>query len=72
MNEIFKIRVSKRIGKKYVNVGFLDSFYQLPLKLDTLGIKFNTDTKKSFTDLLIRIIYFTKERFLLWDFSTAK
>lgn len=47
MNEIFKIRVSKKIGKKSVNVVFLDSFYLLPFKLDTLGIKFNTDTKKS-------------------------
>lgn len=47
MNEIFKIRVSKKIGKnKSINVVFLDSYYQLPLKLDTLGIKFNTDTKK--------------------------
>ena len=46
MNEIFKIRISKRVGKKSVNVVFLDSFYQLPLKLETLGIKFNTDTKK--------------------------
>jgi DNA polymerase type B, organellar and viral len=47
MNEIFKIRISKKIGKKSVNVVFLDSFYQLPLKLDVLGIKFNTNTKKS-------------------------
>lgn len=46
MNDIFKIRVSKKIGKKYVNVIFLDSFYQLSMKLDTLGKKFNTDTKK--------------------------
>lgn len=46
MNQIFKIRVSKRIGKKSVNIVFLDSFYQLPFKLDILGIKFNTETKK--------------------------
>lgn len=46
MNDIFKIRLSKKIGKKYVNVIFLDSFYQLSMKVDTLGKKFNTDTKK--------------------------
>lgn len=47
MNELFKIRLSKKIGKKSVNVVFLDSFYQLPFKLDILGIKFNTTIKKS-------------------------
>lgn len=47
MNEIFKIRVSKKIGKKSVNVVFLDSFYQLPFKLDVLGKKFNTKVKKT-------------------------
>lgn len=47
MRNIFKIRVSKKIGKKSINVVFLDSFYQLPFKLDTLGKKFNTEVKKT-------------------------
>ena len=47
MHNIFKIRASKKIGKKYINVVFLDSFYQLPFKLDTLGRKFNTKVQKT-------------------------
>lgn len=47
MNEIFKIRISKKIKKKSINVVFLDSFYQLPFKLDVLGKKFNTNVKKT-------------------------
>lgn len=46
MNQIFKIKISRKIGKKSINVVFLDSYYQLPFKLETLAIKFNTETKK--------------------------
>ncbi len=51
MNQIFKIKISKVVGvgkgKKTVSVTLLDSYYQLPFKLDTLAKKFNTDTQKS-------------------------
>ncbi len=47
MNNIFKIRISKKIAKKSINVVLLDSFYMLPFKLDLLGIKFDTDVKKT-------------------------
>lgn len=47
MSNIFKIRISRKVGGKRYNITLLDSVYQLPFKLDVLGKKFNTDVKKS-------------------------
>ena len=47
MSNIFKMRISMKVGSKMYNVTFMDSFYQLPFNLDSLGKKFNTDVKKS-------------------------
>jgi len=46
MNNIFKIRISKKINNRYIHVVFLDSYYQLSFKLETLGKKFNTLVQK--------------------------
>ena len=47
MCNIFKIRISKQVGKKSLNVVLLDSVYQLPFKLEVLGRKFDTKVKKT-------------------------
>ncbi len=47
MSNIFKIRISRKVGNKQYNITLLDSVYQLPFKLDVLGKKFNTEVKKS-------------------------
>lgn len=47
-----------------MNIVFLDSYYQLPFKLEVLGIKFKTEKKKAcfHTVLLINITFFIKAR----------
>lgn len=47
MCNIFKIRLSKQVGNKRYNIVLLDSVYQLPFKLDVLGIKFDTHVRKT-------------------------
>lgn len=47
MTNIFKMRISKKVGSRSYNITLLDSMYQLPFKLDVLGKKFNTEVKKS-------------------------
>lgn len=47
MCNIFKIKISKKVGKKWYNVVLLDSLYQLPFKLEVLGRKFDTEVKKT-------------------------
>lgn len=47
MCNIFKIRISKQVGKKRYNVVLLDSVYHLPFKLEVLGRKFDTEVKKT-------------------------
>lgn len=47
MCNIFKIRLSKLVGKKRFNVVLLDSVYHLPFKLEVLGRKFDTEVKKT-------------------------
>lgn len=47
MCNIFRIRISKSVSKKRINIVLQDSLYQLPFKLDVLGKKFNTDIKKT-------------------------
>lgn len=47
MHNLFKIRISKKVGSKRFHVTLQDSYYHLPFKLEDLGRSFNTDVKKS-------------------------